>query len=276
MSGKYSNTLSSTIKKMLQVSPPKRVTSFELLEMPELEDNIGKTVAKLSTKNTGDALLETIAMPKKLGELAHRLPRAKYTRRTLKRMNSEPCRLPVINDTRESINSVVHKSSKWELNSKKSNGSGFEPRSAIITKKKASDIYANRGTGPSRYYSKENIDRSALYEAGQRIASRSRKARYVVDFSRRNSESRQYSEERKEVISRHVSEERKSFGRPANKPPVPGFGGLAKPPLGNVNLNIPQPKIVRPYEESPRNSKFAFSPSQMGKLFFKFTSLTSL
>lgn len=75
---------------MLQVSSAKRPTSSELLDLPELESNVGKTCSKLCAENQNVDLLGTIMMPKELKLLANRLPRAKYSRGKLRRMNSEP------------------------------------------------------------------------------------------------------------------------------------------------------------------------------------------
>lgn len=111
---KYSKTLSNIVKKMLQVMPSQRITSFQLLALPEFELNIGKTCAKLCPENMSKDLLETIIMPRKFRDLANRLPRAKYSRKGVRRMNSEQFRLPSVHEDKSRLNSAGARR-RWDL-----------------------------------------------------------------------------------------------------------------------------------------------------------------
>lgn len=51
ISSTYSTDFSNIVKKMLQVLPSQRPSAAELLALPQFEDNIGKTWAKLSVDN---------------------------------------------------------------------------------------------------------------------------------------------------------------------------------------------------------------------------------
>ena len=48
--------------------------------MPELENNLGKTCAKLSADNKNHDLLGTIRMPRNFKDLKNRLPKSQYTK----------------------------------------------------------------------------------------------------------------------------------------------------------------------------------------------------
>jgi NIMA (never in mitosis gene a)-related kinase 1/4/5 len=234
----YSNDLNNIVNKMLQVLPSKRLTSSALLDLPSIEANLGKTWAMLSPDNKSKDLLETIMMPKKLNDLANRLPRPKYSRGRLKRINSEPGRLPSVFRSQSRWGSASSRK-QWELESAQNK---FEPKSAVNSQKKDINYHLNKNPTSNRYHSKENVDRSVL----QRVASNNiiptDRVR-MIDFSRRNS---QDSEERKipkdsnMINARRLSAQRKRWNEPTNM-------GANKPPLANFNLNIPSPRIVNPY-----------------------------
>ena len=63
---------------MLQVYPYKRPTASELLNMPELKNNLGETCGKLSADNKKYNLLGTIIMPRNLKDLNEILPKSNY------------------------------------------------------------------------------------------------------------------------------------------------------------------------------------------------------
>lgn len=269
LSSKYSKSLSLVIKKMIQVLPSKRPTSSELLEMPDLTANMGKTCAKLSAENMNKDLLGTIMMPKKLNELARRLPRPKYSRRRLKRTNSEPCRLPSVHESRSRAGSASSRK-QWDLGNKQP-VAGFEPRSAINSKKKSEDYHLLKSTRSQRYFSKENIDRSVLQRAAENIVPQN-KVRHI-DFRRRNSENSRYSEERKVPPNGLHAERRPSANRNVQRPPLgtpgmqkaPGAELGLKPPLANINQNIPHPKIVNPYDAAQGFGKRDNTPGRQNR-----------
>lgn len=244
LSSTYSKTLSDIIKKMLQVSPSLRPTSFELLELPELEINLGETCAKLSSENQNKDLLATILMPRDLKQLANRLPRSKYSGNKLRRMNSEPARMPSVHQSR--LGSASSRK-RWNLDKP----SKFEPRSAFNSQKKEENYHLMKKSKSNRYFSKENLDRGVLQRAAEAVLPTSK--RRVVDFSRRSSSNGRYSEERK------IPTENTRFGQrqysAQRRPSRGGPTGMQKPPLANVALNIQPPKIVNPYDNSPRCAK---------------------
>ena len=114
ISSNYSKSLSNVVKKMLQVLPSQRITSFKLLELPEFELNVGKTCANLCPDNMSKDLLGTILMPRNMRELSSRLPRAKYSRKGMRRMNSEQFRLPSIHEDKERVNSAAARR-RWDI-----------------------------------------------------------------------------------------------------------------------------------------------------------------
>lgn len=185
-------------------------------------------------------------MPKKLNDLAHRLPRANYAGMRIRRMNSQPARLPSVDRSRSRAGSASSRK-KWDLDKKLPDRQ--EPQSVINSKKQQEDYHLIKETRSNqRYYSKENIDRSVLQRAASNMLPNAR----VIDFSRRNqSNNSRLSEERKIPannipLSSRVPAERRKWGMPPT--------GM-KPPLANINMNIPSPRISRPYDESPRNSR---------------------
>lgn len=250
VSSSYSKNLSNIIKQMLQIVPSNRPTSSELLEMPELLYNLSETCAKLSPDNLSKDLLGTIMMPKKLNELGNRLPRAKYSREKLKRMNSEPCRLPSVHESKSRLGSAAARK-KWDLDKPENK---FEPRSVVHSKKQDENYHLSKQTRSSRYYSKENIDRGVLQRAAENILPTNRVSR-VIDFSRRNSSNSRVSEERKIPNNNNISYEHRQHSAHRRPPYHAGAVGMAKPPLANVNMNIPSPKLIDPYAESPRYVK---------------------
>jgi hypothetical protein len=248
LSATYSKTMGTIIKKMLQVLPSQRPTSFELLEMKELEVNLTKTCAKLSPHNSSKDLLATIMMPRKLNDLANRLPRPKYAGMRIGRMNSQPARLPSGERSRSRAGSALSRK-RWEVEKKLPEKE--EPQSVLNSKKQQEDYHLIKETRSSRrYYSKENVDRGVYQRAASNmipnvnVNSNSR----VINFSRRsNSNNSRLSEEQK-VPAYHVPLKSKAQneGRKWGMPPT----GM-KPPLANVNMNVPNPRISRPYDDPP-------------------------
>lgn len=89
-----------------------------------------------------------------------------------------------------------------------------------------------------RYFSKDNTNRSALQRAAEDSLTRN-KVKHVLDFSKKKSENSIYAEESKVPTQN-------SYNNRGLSP------SMSKPPLANINFNIPNPKIVNPYAESPR------------------------
>ena len=177
----YSKSFTETLSKMLQVIPSKRPSSFELLDSTEFDMNMGKTCAGLVQDNMSKDLLATILMPRNINQLANRLPRPKYSGGKLKRMNSEPARLPSVDRSRSRLGSASSRK-QWELENPTNK---FVPRSVINTKKNDENYHLNKKTGSNRYYSKDNNDRGVLQRAASNVLP-PRNSR-VINFNRNSS-----------------------------------------------------------------------------------------
>jgi NIMA (never in mitosis gene a)-related kinase len=95
----YSSGFSAMIKRMLQVSPSKRMSAAELLECREIQQQFTQTIQNLTGADDptqGSGLLGTIMLPRNLRQLSRHLPSPQYNKPALKRSNSEPARLPSI------------------------------------------------------------------------------------------------------------------------------------------------------------------------------------
>jgi serine/threonine protein kinase len=82
ISSRYSDDLASVISKCLKTSPSKRATAKILMETPELNDHINDVQDGYDTimlLNSQTNLLNTIKLPKKLLNIAKRLPKANYS-----------------------------------------------------------------------------------------------------------------------------------------------------------------------------------------------------
>ena len=222
---------------MLQVHPHKRPTASELLNMPELKNNLGKTCAKLSADNKNHDLLETIIMPKNLKDLKNRLPKSQYTK--VQRTTSLSALFSIRNYDIKSRagSSFLRNQGSRDRNSSSNNQE--PPRSNIITKKKALEP-CYQPPIPRRYYSRDYSNRnSALKQAGKNyLLGKDRKIVHHLDLSNKISEESYYDEEK---VSRQVPYKYQV-----------GISPRRKPPLNAFNLNVPNPLIVNHHKESPR------------------------
>ena len=219
---------------MLQVSPYKRPTASELLNMPELKNNLGKTCAKLSADNKNHDLLETIRMPRNLKDLKNRLPKSQYTK--IQRTKSLSALCNNVNRSRAG-SSLLRYSGSQSRNS--SSNRQEPPRSNIITKKKPLEPFYQHDK-PRRHLSRDFSNRgSPLRQAGEDSLSRKdQKIVHHLDFSHKKSEKSYYEEEK---VSRQVPYKYQVGASPRGKPP-----------LNALNMNVPNPLIVNHHKESPR------------------------
>ena len=221
---------------MLQVYPYKRPTASELLNMPELKNNLGETCAKLSADNKNHDLLGTIRMPRNLRDLKNRLPKSQYNK--IQRTKSLSALSRNRNDDNQSRvgSSLLRYSGSQSRNS--SSNRQEPPRSNIIIKKKALEpLY--QLPKPRRFVSIDYSDRrSALRQAGDNSLSRKdQKIVHHINFSHKKSE-KPYLEEEK--VSRQVPYKYQVGASPRGKPP-----------LNALNPNVPNPRIVNHHKKSP-------------------------
>jgi hypothetical protein len=78
------------IRNCLQVSPIARPTCDKILAMPELLNHLTGTLERINVEIDlgGEGLLNTIKVPKNLGQITERLPKPQY--HIMKRNNSMP------------------------------------------------------------------------------------------------------------------------------------------------------------------------------------------
>ncbi|CAI2365245.1 unnamed protein product [Moneuplotes crassus] len=236
----FSETLRDLIKKMLKVAPKDRLSSSDIIEMPELETQMTDTCKNLDPESKNDGLLGTIKMPYKMQELNKRLPRPKYSRGGLKRMNSEPSRLPSVH-SRSRAGSASSRNN-WEVEKPETNR--FVPKSVVHSKNKQADFHLVKQRSQGGYFRRDSLERKALQRAASNLVSRGQ--RRSIDIHRRSdsNNSRKY-EEQKSIIQASV--EKRQIGMPpintklqpgiknyqSSKPPL----GMMRPPLRNMNLN---------------------------------------
>ncbi|CAI2363343.1 unnamed protein product [Moneuplotes crassus] len=234
----FSTTLRDLVKNMLKVMPTQRLSSSDIMEMEELETKLTNTCKNLDPESKNHGLLGTIKMPKKLQDLAGRLPRPKYSKLGLKRMNSEPCRLPSVNSRSRAGSASSRK--KWDF--EKSEMNKFIPKSVVSSKKLEKDFHLMKQQPHSgRYFRQDSIDRRVLQRAASNLVSRGN-SRRSIDISKRSdsNNSRRHEEQKAPV-------ERRRWGMPPiaskqpsgmsnqqpSKPPL----AMGRPPLQNMNMN---------------------------------------
>lgn len=250
ISSSYSSTIRTLIKNMMKVLPSQRLSSTDILELPEIESNLTTTCKKLDPLNKNNGLLGTIKMPQKIKDLAGRFPRPQYSREKLRRMNSEPSRLPSVHSSRSRAGSASSRK-QWDL--EKASQNKFVPRSVVNTKKQQEDYHLKKKTNHNSYFRRDSIERQVLQRAASNVVSRGSSNRRSIDIRNRNNSnnSRGRYEENKIPTQRRqwgmppVAAKPKPTGQnyPAlvnQKPPMSGNKpqmGMMRPPLGNINSN---------------------------------------
>lgn len=76
----YSAELQTMVKCVLQVNPMSRPNTAQILEMRNTKKNLTETLNRIDVKEESkDGLLNTIKVPRVLGQISERLPKPKYS-----------------------------------------------------------------------------------------------------------------------------------------------------------------------------------------------------
>ena len=114
--GHYTQDLKTMIKNCLQVRSSDRPNCGKLLNMPGLLNHLTGTLDEIEAmKSDQEKLMKTIRMPRKMGEITERLPKAQYDAPTptIKRTNSMPSGLAEA-DHRANASKFVSEPKKYE------------------------------------------------------------------------------------------------------------------------------------------------------------------
>lgn len=245
LSSKFSLTLKNLVKQMLKVLPSQRYSSKDIMDLPEIETHMTSTVKNLDPESKNEGLLGTIKMPIKMKDLAGRLPRPKYSRGKLKRLNSEPNRLPSVHSRSRAGSASSRK--KWDF--EKSTMNKFIPKSVVNSKKLEKDFHLMKQQPSSgRYFRQDSIDRNVLQRAASNVVSR-HGSRRSIDVRRSNSRG---PEEQKVA-----PQDRRRWGMPpiANKAQPNALGQQNKPPLGMMRPPLRDVNNQNNYGRKPPQPK---------------------
>lgn len=257
---------------MLAVLPSQRLSSSALCDCKEIASNLTETCMKLDSNNKNFGLIETIKMPQKMKELNNRLPRPKYSRGRMRRMNSEPCRLPSVYSSRSRAGSASSRK-QWDLEKPKQDK--FIPRSVINSKKQQQDYHLKKESRNGGYFRNDSIQRAVIQRAASNIVSRGNHRRSIDIRRDASNESRGYEERKIPLQNQNINPSpRRQWGMPPINPKIPTkmnqpqakyakppMAGM-RPPLANIGVymnknNSNQTSNKNPFQQPPKNNKAA-------------------